>query len=511
MKKFSVLILSLWFLVACNKDSPAHQEVQEGGITGGGGGTLPANPIAVYEVFEVIEDAKRNLRLYFNYERQYRQDNPGSYQKFFFGKETVATQLEKVDLEVLKDKPCKDKNGNDVDASVIASRPNTICLSASRVAPKLIKETAQKEILALLIHELTHFLGATEAEAVAAQQWSADRISDMSKIEREKLDLALHHVTMSTESLRYSTSNHLKSQNLDTVKKAAREVVGHLYDYKKILGDLPLAFIDFTIGNYQDVIIAKLILLEHHIDSLDPSNPNRKRSAEQIEKCFLGKDSVTVSELNENCSLTYKENIYGKLVVERVNDLKDIQELAAEVNHFIHDLGAYFRSITFNQTLAYFHLPTTIEERNPFEKFVGVYSLKKITCASSRPKGENYFSNLTGIEISNSVIDFPIEGQRVIALKRSWDTGYTTDMIYTGNSNGYVQLVGGDDSSAVVTGERGTRWYDRQSHGWSKETRKIVRDQQGNLILDLARESFLYDYRGVREESYGCRFQLLKQ
>ena len=50
----------------------------EGGISAGGGGTLPANPIYPYRVTEIVGEAKRQLRLYFNYQRKWKESSIGA-------------------------------------------------------------------------------------------------------------------------------------------------------------------------------------------------------------------------------------------------------------------------------------------------------------------------------------------------------------------------------------------------------------------------------------------------
>lgn len=168
-----VLALFVLLLSACGaagKTTNPLQYEDEGGITAGGGGTLPVDPITVDDVYDVMRTSKQVLRLYINFKRLFPMGATPTEKKYFFAAKNLGTVLEMTDVEVLRDQPCEDRNGKDVDGSIYASKPGRICLSAYRVAPKLMERDAHSEIDALLLHELSHLLGSTEKEAVELQK-----------------------------------------------------------------------------------------------------------------------------------------------------------------------------------------------------------------------------------------------------------------------------------------------------------------------------------------------------
>ena len=262
----SLIITSAFTLTACKSESAAPADIQklqqpedhandnetEGGISAGGGGTLPANPIAVFQAKEIVGKAKQFLRLYFNYERRYFSKSTSAldYKKFYYGENNLATQLEKTDIEILEDKPCLNKFGKEVDASIYASRANTICISAQRIAPKLIKENASKEINALLVHELSHFLGANEKEATDIQKWVVIRIREVSSKEADQLESKLQDLTtgLGYDFSQVETLLKAIDQNrIIDIKKSLEKIFQNLRTYDEQLKGLPFAFVDYEI------------------------------------------------------------------------------------------------------------------------------------------------------------------------------------------------------------------------------------------------------------------------
>src|SRR5690606_39142869 len=71
-----------------------------------------------------------------------------------FAKETA--------FEVRMSEPCRDVNGQPKDGSVYGTKPGTLCLSAFLMAQKLNDLNVSSETAALMVHELSHLLGATE-------------------------------------------------------------------------------------------------------------------------------------------------------------------------------------------------------------------------------------------------------------------------------------------------------------------------------------------------------------
>lgn len=509
MKLLITLCLLSAFTIGCQKqDGPPS--LHDGGMSGGGGGTLPANPIGVYRAKEMIADAKKQLRLYFRFERQYNFVSQIPDSQFSLESEGLQNQLEKTDIEILEDKPCKDLSGTDVDASVVASRPNTICISAFRIAPKLIEENANKEILALLVHELSHFLGANEKEALDLQKYVAIRLEDIPKDFSADLWNKMWDATIRIEGLVSKARSILEALRQGDLKQVRAEltfVQNVLRAYDEHFESLPFAYTDYTIGDYQYLLMIKLRIVDYYISSIDESNPLRDESKQLLDECFAGNTTLTFGEISKNCHLGDKDNIYVDETIQRPARTEDLEDVTNELIYFLHDLSGHVRALTFDQPLPFFHLPSNKNSTNPWGHFVGTYSAELTKCSSTLPDDRNYFSEFRTIEIYNEKIHYPVT-EDVIYLKLASQNMTSSDPVYNGSSNNGTGKVFGDHASAVFEVENGNRWYDRQAHGWSKTTTHIYKNSTGELFFEMSREFFSYNFNGLNQGAYSCQYKL---
>lgn len=538
-KNLPLILVSLFALSACNKEiqtvyvpfaqpetpkdkTDPFEEEEDGGISAGGGGTLPADPISVHDVVEVVDSAKRTLRLFFNYVRQYNHSDLKleSY-KYFFGPENVASVLEKTDIEILQDKACKNKLGKDVDASVHASRPNTICISAFRIAPKLIEENANKEILALLVHELSHFLGSTEKEAQELQRLVAWKLQSMSSIRLGELENQLWQAPMMIESLP-SLADSIKElkdgADLKSIRDDLVKTEKGLADFENYFGQsTQLRFTDYHINEFERIIFTRIRLATWFVESMDANYPNQEDSKELYEKCFAGKTEITAAEIDDTCPVYIgKENLYLEYKFRKMQSLDDLSSGLKDVIVYVRNLGSHARAISFNQPLPYFHLPSQKEELNPWLNFVGKYEVINKSCASNYDNNWNGFSYLEQFEISEGLDHYPVPNQ-IVAMIMEKGGGMTSWSPYSNGSGNYSMKVSGDANIAQMSQERGTRWYDRQGHGWTKTTKSIEKStatvngkSEITLKLKMKSEYFLYNHRGISEASHNCDFDLRK-
>lgn len=481
----------------------------EGGISAGGGGTLPSNPIGTYRVVQILAEAKRQLRLYITDERKY--DRTGLNQKFFFGEENLATQLEKTDIEILEDRPCKDRNGHDVDASIVASRPNTICFSAFRVAPKLVEEVANKEIVALLVHELSHFLGATEEEAVSLQRFAALRLQDVTSKDADALANFKYTMDVSEElsihaNFRKSALEAVQKKDISTAVKILHETYDRLNNYDKYFTNLPFSFIDYKINNYKFLLQAHLHLTALYLTSQDPNDKLAEEAKIEYHNCFGDKAEVTTAEIQQNCDRVWKDIFdQGYIFRKATSPEHAIRDLGA-AQLFMYELSSQVRAIGFNQPLPKFTLPGELDKTHPWQKFVGYYNAEQIHCESTTQDSHNHLSGLKFIELKPGVVNYPLENINAIYVTENYGHMWGTDPFYNNAGNG-LMTVSGDEKTATMTKEQGTRWYDRQNHGWSMTTKSISSTDKG-LILTMKSEYFSYNFRGQSEGYSTCQYQL---
>lgn len=90
------------------------------------------------------------------------------HKKLFAGKSTIYHALKEAQFQVQESGPCYDTSGKEVDGS--AKDMPKICISSQRLSKSLTLENAQPELLALVIHEVSHMMGATEKEAMKIQE-----------------------------------------------------------------------------------------------------------------------------------------------------------------------------------------------------------------------------------------------------------------------------------------------------------------------------------------------------
>lgn len=536
MKNLKLILLSVLFLLAnCTPKSnnsnqnptlthhqavtaPTSQssdETEDGGISAGGGGTLPTNPIPQYRVTELVGGAKRLLRLYYNYSRHFRDQPLTSNEKYFYGENNLSTQLEKTDIEILENKACLNKFGKEVDASIYASRPNTICISAFNIAPKIIEETAGKEISALLTHELSHFLGASEEEATDLQKWTLIRLKALSSNDIDKLEEKMWNLTMEN-TIRFNQQKFIEeSINANDLQKTRTELNGlldQLRDYSKELDGQPFKFIDYSINQYEDIIKSKIILAIDFINSTDPNNPDQAWAKKDYDLCFSGKTELKVGDTLTDCNIAYlRNNIYPDYTIKKLSVLSDLKSELNDVFQYVEDLNAQARAISFDQVIPFFNLPNN-QVANPWDNYIGKYSAQLLKCSGTLSTSNPYDEDaLTALEIFKDKIQYPVAKEDQIFFKEINNNVTFIDAVYNGAlSNGGTVKVSGDAISATVISESGTRWYDRQGHGYSKKSRHIEKTTFGDLQLTLRRDQFRYDWNGVRESFSECTYSLVK-
>lgn len=75
------------------------------------------------------------------------------------------------DNDILADTfPCYGRSGEEVDASTSSRAPGKICVNVDSLSKKLTASNYRWQILGLIAHEYSHFMGATEAEASEFQK-----------------------------------------------------------------------------------------------------------------------------------------------------------------------------------------------------------------------------------------------------------------------------------------------------------------------------------------------------
>lgn len=463
MKKTMIVVFIVSvFLMSCNKTSevsgvaPAvqQQQTKEGGITSGGGGVLPANALYPFEVYKILKQAKTELRLFLNYERSLgpKYADMNSIDRFLYQDQNIAWALENTDLEYYADKPCYDEQGFEVDGSYLQAKPTSICISGFTTAPKLIAETAKKEIYALIIHELAHRVGANEVEAQKLQKNAVYQLPDFLKriggnvSYLNTLILFEHPLFKSNPWIASSFQKKFGVLNIDE----KIEMVNQLLQNSNAsigtrLEPINNGSIDYRVRELQLVLERALNLLKGAlllekgfiVDPLD------QFSIDYYNEAFAQKDHLMLYDLGVIFNEDYfKQSIFAKnLEFKKIKSTNDYQSYLEILNRGYEFFENYKESMVHQNSLP--DLPATLfEDQNPWKEVIGSYNLIPKNCELTTTR----FDNLVGFEVEKEIdgaINFKF-------IKPNMSVGYNdiknqNDQKIFKNGDDYVwQIIAGD-------------------------------------------------------------------
>lgn len=481
------------------------QHSAEGGITSGGGGTLPANPISIAQVYDVINTSRQVLRLYINFQKQFPLDISKSTSRFFTDKTNLLTVLEDVDLEVLRDKPCKDKSGVEVDASIYGSRPGSICLSAFRVAPKLIKEIAHTEINALLLHELSHLLGASEDEAVALQE---SMVLFTDEINHDDLVAKLWGLPMMVEEISIATASIAKDCKTTTPEdllKAIRNLNVKASAWADPL-EYSLSVHDNQQRDYLELQMVRIRLAESYAGTL-LTGPLQQSAIKEYDNIFQGGQELTLEQygayLRGGIYGVYDDNMFKSEKLKRLNSLEELSLLMSDLNNYFSEQWMLAAAISFDQPMPEMSGPWNASDVNPFISFVGEYEVQSINCTTDWAKDPQLGIDLKGLEITLDSLS------NQIYVKSLVSGGFSTDGYYR-NASGRATRFSGSPTTAIKVSEIGNHWFSiSNNHGYTRTTNQI--STNGGLYTYKIRYD---DYKTNGERAnfnfYECNYDLRK-
>ena len=144
-----------------------------GGVSDGGGNLVDEPAAGPESVASVIQHSRKDLRLYIR-ALKLRFDSttatPMDMKMFGDPSYDLTQVIEDIPVEIRADRACEFE-GLPVDGSAKTGEgPKNICISTQRIGAKLVSERVYVETLALMLHEYSHILGATESEATQLQR-----------------------------------------------------------------------------------------------------------------------------------------------------------------------------------------------------------------------------------------------------------------------------------------------------------------------------------------------------
>lgn len=487
-----------------------------GAVSGGGGGTLPARPVGVHRIEQIVRDSMPELRLYFRSRLQHKDPTyaDSGEQKVLFGKETIADVLERTGIEVRNDRPCYDAFQNEVDASIYANHPDDICLSAFRIAPKLIEERARVETLALIVHELSHKLGTDEKEATDLQSLAAIQLNNLKDIpvdfrffirdasdQASQLEGAIEKAIKQLKQTQPATS--------DTVDKLLSDVVeSQRALYKALHFSAAYSFYDHREQSYDDMMDDRLNLAIIYLRSIYDKEAQAEWTQKYEEVFGQGKAITYGDYVAQHASYRQDRNEFATAVLYRMDSVEAAINELTELAEYYDKIGQFLFQFSWDHAL--FTHPAYLKPRtvNPFASFAGrAYKLVNTVCTASNSQG-NSRNEPSEIEFTANSLGKP---ELVLYTRRK--PGMT--MSDTLEDNGYGNWPAGSVQSLSFEGdinaptaaesfqEYGRRWGER----WIQNRMRVER-QNGRLFWVRTQMSREKSHRGITEYSSRCEAEL---
>jgi hypothetical protein len=351
-KRYLTILGALVASFALGASSPARA----GGVDGGGGNLLPSEHVSVADIGQIIRDGKRDLRMYvrgLEWSSSLSPLSPLGQKLFGSAGSTLVEVLENTPIDVRETEPCYDENHVETDGSVYGSAPGSICISAFRIAPKLVPERARGETLALVLHELSHKLSATEDEAVSLQKPTSVVFRSIDAKWYGKVALAISNVG----SLFHFGFDEMR---LDSIGYADR--YRDDYGYAFVM-DPSEAIYTRAQFDYYVVQVLRLELLLQYADA--KKNPVQKKDYDEL---FGHADAVSLGDMiqkrgldtlydkgvaagNPEVDAIYRDIVHNRYLSQPMRKIHDDQELNQQLNEqasYWQEQFAYYRALYQN-------------------------------------------------------------------------------------------------------------------------------------------------------------------
>jgi len=190
-----------------------------GSVSGGGGGTLPGDKIEAKDVIEAVEESRSVIDAFLKgIESDFVLDDGTTpqvwyhdYEKMFRPGTDVFKFLNEVPFRIISNGACHDLDGSETDASANTDIQGGICVSVSRIQPKVSFANYRAEIGALVLHEISHLYGSDEAEASSIQKIAVRFFAGKSPYDISALSFQLMDSLRSLSSMTQMLSDSLKA------------------------------------------------------------------------------------------------------------------------------------------------------------------------------------------------------------------------------------------------------------------------------------------------------------
>lgn len=204
-------------------------------VIGNGGNTFGPRPAGVQEIRRLLQSSRFHIRAWATSKERYDRSLPAG-EKGMVPMDTAAFLgfLDTVRIQLREDSPCPSNFGHR-EGSVISLHPPVICLSGQLMA-SLPVDSAPREMEALIVHEISHLLGANEEEAVRIQ---TDYLKTMRSLTRSRIELDLQRKRHALFEVSTSLEDHLKNDVLrpEETDRLVFSLLGSLALYGPVFAD----------------------------------------------------------------------------------------------------------------------------------------------------------------------------------------------------------------------------------------------------------------------------------
>ncbi len=310
----ALLSLTCFSVTPTFASNPEPSMADEGVGSTGGGNIIGSTHVSPELILMAVQEARPLLVSYFNYRQAifesgesleiYETDFEAPIamamnaldKKLFTGKKTIFDLIKQTEIEVLNSAPCLSRsvgpNGKiietEADGAADSTKSTPVCISASRLSEKLIEDNYQPETQALVAHELSHLLGATEFEAEVLQTHVHEVLSEIS----------FERFVKAADDYRFSV------EAIDTgawVLKNKFATQGSYRDAQELYGVAGLAFnendetlqstsfLSKDLNAKMNLLDLKALLLQIRFSSVDSFSPNsaadEKNLSKSLQRC----------------------------------------------------------------------------------------------------------------------------------------------------------------------------------------------------------------------------------
>lgn len=448
-----------------------------GGMDGGGGGTLPTHPAPVHLIREIVSESKAKLLHLLNkYETRTEYDDSNTLLKKLYGGPRKAQDvLNDLRVEIREEKPCLTSHGTEVDASIHAVKPNTICISAFRISKKIDQAIVEREILALLAHEVSHFMGADETEAEKIQKDVAWSILNGTYGPAYDPKKSRDEISSAADFIR-KTAEEIQKGELNSAADWLSRALAALTHAQGSSADSIFKIFSPREMDYQDVLRLRLFWAHRYLETLIPGQ-NQSSKQKEYENRFGDKDFVELKE--EFFSDTHS---YVNERIDKIKSSNDLVKLLKVLHREYEVRAAYsWQSIYGNNWLSLEgHLTKTFS--NPWVNFTGVYSVKNAECTAK----SSFTSELTELKVYWS-------GENLY-LGKVYPNMFSNDRIVLGayNVNTYLNDYGLiSEGKVYMTHQMGGTWSDRMY--LHRTTSKLTLETLPNQTFKITIENTFED------------------